>query len=487
MNYFLIHQWKEKQRSTFWQKSIIVNILLAIIGVYFLLNVVFIGYFADKLITEFDKTADIIQTFSKLLFFYFTADLIIRFLFQSLPTLAIQPYLTLPIKKSKLLHFPLMKSLTSFFNILALLLLIPFWIKVICPSHSVFYAAAWLMSILSLIFTNNYLTYSVKKHFIKRPIISLFFILLWAGLLYTELSETTNLSGYFSSAFLFIARNPFFAIIPIAIAIITYSLAYSLLKKNTYLEDIQLSSRNNKSSFSFLSRYGETGNLIRLEIKMILRNKRPKSVLYISILFLLYGFLFYRKENMDNYPILFLAGFIITSMFAMNYGQFLFSWEGSYFDTFLVNRINSYAYLKSKYLFISSTCIISYLITLPFMLISPKIGLYNTAILIYNIGVSSFIMIFIATYNNNPIDIGRSQFMNYQGTGIMQFILIIPILGIPTGIYFLLKQMELAQYSFHILAIMGLLGILFNKQLLQTLTKHFLNHRYKMASAFRLN
>lgn len=487
MNYFLIHQWKEQLRSTFWQKSIIVNILLAILGVYFLLNIVFIAYFADKLLLEFDKSASVIQTFSKLLFFYFSADIIIRFLFQSLPTLSIQPYLTLPVKKSKLIHYPLMKSITSFFNILALLLFFPFWIKVVCSAYSVFFSAAWLVSILSLIFTNNYLTYSLKKHFIKRPIISLFFILLWAGMIYSELSDITNLAGYFSSAFLFIAQNPLFVIIPIGIAILAYLMAYALLKKNAYLEDIQLSSRNNKSSFSFLSRYGETGNLILLEIKMILRNKRPKSVLYFSTFFLLYGFLFYRKENIDNYPILFLAGLIITSMFAMNYGQFMFSWEGSFFETFLANRINPYAYLKSKYLLISIACIISYVITLPFMFINPKIGLYNTAIVIYSIGVSSFIMIFIATYNTNAIDIGRSQWMNYQGTGIMQFIVMIPIIGIPAAIYFLLKHFGIAQYSFHVLASMGLLGILLNKYILQTLTKQFVSRKYKMAAAFKHN
>src|SRR5574344_2098223 len=98
----LTHQWKEKIRSPFWQKNILLNIVLGILGLYLLLNLVAISLFADKILLEIFKDCDVIESFTRLLFYYFLFDLIARFLFQQLPTLSIQPYLTLPIKKSTL-------------------------------------------------------------------------------------------------------------------------------------------------------------------------------------------------------------------------------------------------------------------------------------------------------------------------------------------------------------------------------------------------
>ena len=41
----LVHHWKEKQRSPFWQKSIALNIILGILCLYMLLNVLALSFF----------------------------------------------------------------------------------------------------------------------------------------------------------------------------------------------------------------------------------------------------------------------------------------------------------------------------------------------------------------------------------------------------------------------------------------------------------
>ena len=118
----LTHQWKEKIRSSFWQKNIILNIVLGILGLYLILNFIAVSFFADKILLDVFKDRDVIESFTRLLFYYLLFDLIARFFFQQLPTISIQPYLTLPIKKSTLIHYPIIKSVFSFFNLLAILL-----------------------------------------------------------------------------------------------------------------------------------------------------------------------------------------------------------------------------------------------------------------------------------------------------------------------------------------------------------------------------
>jgi hypothetical protein len=481
----LMHQWKEKIRSPFWQKNIFFNIVLGILGLYLLLNLVAISLFADKILLEAYKDCDVVETFTRLLFYYFLFDLILRFLFQQIPSLSIQPYLTLPINKSTLIHYPIIKSVFSFFNLLALLLFLPFFFKNINSSQSFPYSLTWLVTVLSLIAGNNFLNFSLKKYFSKQALVSLIFIAFAGLLLYLDMAKIASMSGYFSAGIRYLSKTSFLIFIPVLFAIFCYSLAYILLKNNAYIEDTQKLAIKKRNGFSFLNHFGEIGQLIQIELKMILRNKRPRSLLYISGLFALYGFIFYNKEHLNDYFILSLAGLMLPAIFSLNYGQYLFSWESSFFDSYLVNRISPYNYIRSKHLFLSISSVIGFFIVLPYAFISYKIGLINAAFLLYNIGISSIIMLFFCTFNTKYIDLGKGQFMNYQGTGITQFLIMLPILGFPPLICFIHKILGILEYCFYSIALIGLIGIALNKYFIALIVGGFMKRKYKMAVGFR--
>ena len=481
----LIHQWKEKVRSPFWQKSIWLNIVLGILGIYLMLNILVIGFFADFILQKIFPDTDVVQSFTRMLFYYFAFDLIFRFFAQQIPTLSVQPYLTLPIPKSKLLHYPLIKSVSSFINIVALLLIFPFFGKVICTTFTPMFCLSWILTVLSLIATNNFLNFSLKKYFSKRPLLILFLLAIVGLIIYLDINKSLSLSVYFAIALQSVSEKTFLIVIPLAIAAISYFLGYYLLKRHAYIEDIQTNRRVNSANLSFLSHYGEIGNLMRTEIKMILRNKRPKSLLYISPIFLTYGFIFYKDPNIDNYLILIFSGFFMTAAFGIFYGQYSFSWESSYFDSYISNKISYFNYVKSKYLLFAVTSLICFMITLPYAIISYKIAFFNTAMLLYNIGISSIMLLLFCTFNTSRIDLGRSQFMNYQGTGVTQYLSVIPVMGFPITVYLLFKYFGVPEYSVYALGLIGLVAIIFNKYLLQMVTRQFVKRKYKMALGFR--
>ena len=195
--------------------------------------------------------------------------------------------------------------------------------------------------------------------------------------------------------------------------------------------------------------------------------------------------MFYKKENLDNHIILSFSGLLLPAIFTTNYGQFLFSWESSFFDSFLVNKISHFNYIKAKHIFLSLSSTIGFLIVLPYSFISYKIAFINVAFLFYNIGVSSIVMIFFCTFNKSHIDLGKNQFMNYQGTGIMQFLIVIPIIAFPLLIYFLHSVLGFLSYYYYTIAVIGLIGITLNKNILELLHSHFMKRRYEMAVGFR--
>jgi hypothetical protein len=478
-------EWKEKIRSVFWQKSLWINILLGIACLYLIICVVSIGYFADKILSEIYKDRNVIQAFTGLLFYYFTFDLIMRFLVQKLPVISIQPYLTLPVKKSTLLHYPLLKTIPGFFNLLALCLILPFYFKTVLPTNSFVWSSVWLVTIISLIGINNYLGFVLKKYFVKRPLLIFLILALIVVLFYFDIKGKIDITEWLAATFLFLERHPRYAVIPPFFALCSYALSYLMLKRNSYIEEEKKNSSRYSPGFSFLSKYGETGTLMQAELRMIFRNKRPKSMIWVSLIFLLYGFIFYTPENINKTAMLIFAGFFVTTSTALFYGQFYFAWESSFFDAYIANKISISGYLKSKYWLFFMFCFICYVLTLPYGLFGHKIVLINLSMFIYNAGVSSFLYILFGTFNRSRIDLGKSQFMNYEGTSASQWISMIPILGLPFLIFSICSLLGNGQFTFYILAALGLLGIIFNEYILNMLGKLFLKNKYKLAVAFR--
>jgi hypothetical protein len=484
MYQLLVHFWKEKLRSPFWQKSIIVNVLLGFLGLYLALNILMLGFFADRIIGEVFPDQNVVAAFNRLLFYYFGFDIVIRFFLQQLPAVSIQPYLTLPIKKRTLLHFPLIRSAFNFINLLPILLILPFFFKVVVKTESISYCISWLVSILSFIGINNFLNFSIKKYFVKKPLVVVLWIIALSATVYLDVAKIISLSSVFGDAFGALNQNSLF-ILPIALAVAAYYIAYKLLRNNAYIEGVEKESNSKASSFQFLSNYGLIGTLIGSELKLILRNKRPKSVLSLSIFFLLYGFMFYNDIYLDSPYMLAFVGIFVTSSLAMFFYQFAFSWESSFYDMFLVHRISTFNYALAKYYLCAVMCVSSYLVTLPYASIASKIAFINTAMMLYNVGITSITVFFAGTFSSSKIDLGRGQFMNYQGTGAHHFLMMVPLFGIPMIIILLFDLAGMKEFGFYGVAIIGAVAIVLHKQLVGFISNQLIKRKYRMSSGFR--
>ena len=485
MTDILLHQWREKIRSPFWQKSLLLNIFLGLAVLYLLASILMISLFADTILQEMFVDQDVVMVFTGLLFYYFLFDLILRFLMQGLPFLAIQPYLTLPIRKSTLLHYPLIRSATSIFNVLALLLVTPFFIKNIIPDPNWPFSLTWLIAVLSLVAVNNFLNFSIKKYFSKKPLLPLLLIASAALLLYLDLSKTISASTWFANGIYYLSDHPLFLVIPITLGIASYSLAYHLLKRNAYIEDTQSRPTRKENSLSFLSQFGEIGQLVGVEMKLIFRNKRPRTLLIMGPIFLLYLLMTSNRGIVDNNLFAIFIGVFMTSIFSLSYGQFLFSWESSFFDFCLTSKVSTLNYIRSKYWLLMIANVACYLLTLIYGFVNPSFIYIGAAFLLFNTGITSLILIYFSTFNTSYIDLGRSQFMNYQGTTVSQFIIPFAVMAIPVITFFIFKSLHQYDLYYYSISIMGLLGIVFSKFLLKSITNQFNKRKLSMAAGFR--
>ena len=116
ISHFLKLEWKQFFRSSYWQKSIALNLLLAFFGLFLIAMFLTMGIALYPILKEEFPNNDPFITVSNILFYWFLADLVMRFFFQKLPVMNVKPLLTLPIKKNKIVHYVLGKSTLSFFN-----------------------------------------------------------------------------------------------------------------------------------------------------------------------------------------------------------------------------------------------------------------------------------------------------------------------------------------------------------------------------------
>lgn len=484
----LTHQWKETRRSSVFGKNIAVNIILGFFIAYFLLSFLILGFFIDELLRKAYPNQDPVAAFNGFLGFYLVVDLFMRFMLQDLPVLAIQPYLHLPIKKSSLLHYVLLKSVPSLFNLWPLIILVPFMVKLLVPAYGLPVALTWLAAVLLLIFFNNFLLIYFKRQLSSQPKFTLCFGLAVAGLVAADYFGLISLRGAATVAFGYLLAYPWALLLPALLLAAVYFLNYSFLKAHTYPEEIAIRKTTpvEGRDITFLNRFGDTGKLISLELKLIWRHKRSKSVLFMSLLILVYGFIFYPNQiYMQGFAMLIFVGIMMTGMFMFNYGQFVPSWQSSHFDALLTKRITPYQFYLAKFWFFVPASLAAFLVTLPYAYFGWKVVVINLAAFLFNIGVNVFVVFYFSVLNKSRIDLSKNSAFNWQGVGASKFVMMLPLILLPLLIYAPFGFMGVPYWGIFTLGSLGVLGFIFHRQMLNLVAQRFLAHKYKIATGFR--
>ncbi|MCX6230704.1 MAG: DUF5687 family protein [Bacteroidetes bacterium] len=491
MIYKLLYQnkWKESLRSSIWQKNLAMNIIMGIFIFYFVLNFLFLGIFADKILMEIFPDENPVNKFNSFLLYFMGIDLIVRFLGQNLPTLSIQPYLHLPVKRSGLMHYLLGRSLVNPLNYAYFVIFIPFALISVTSNYSFGLAILWLIMLFFIVFFDNYIITYVKRQFGSKPLIAVGLGLILLSLILLDRYHIFSLKAISEKIFTSIIIHPYLIIFPIMAFAAIYYINFSFLKDAAYLEEVSKNSTKkvvSTSGISFFNRFGVIGELMNLEIKLMTRNKRPKSIIYMTPLFLLYGFFFYPSPHYNTLGgLLIFVGIFISGGFMMSYGNYLISWESSYFDALITKSFDFQKYFQAKYTLLATVTVISFLLTIPYLFFDIKLLYINTACFLFNLGFNLNLVLYFAMNNKKYLDLSKSAKFNYQGVGMSNFIIVLPMMVLPVLIYLPFSLLGMPQLGLIVLSGIGLLGIALNKPIQKLILKRFYQKKYIMAEGFR--
>lgn len=485
----LKHQWKSFWRSRGSGKSLAMQIVVGFFTVYILFSALGIGFFLKKIIIQFFPGKEPTTVFCGFVLYYFAFDILMRFQFQDLPTLTVQPYLTQNIRRSQLIKFLNVRSIFTVLNLLPLLLLAPFTIIAILPKYGFLSAGMFIVSILLLTIFNHFLILFVKRKSIINSWWYVGFFVVIALFMAGDYFKLLPVSKFSSFLFTGLLNMPFLAVIPALMALGSYYNNYRFLYRHLYLEDIEAKAGKRKegSQYAFLDRFGVLGELIGLDIKLMLRNKRPRSILMLSVVFLFYGFIFYKPQYLqkEQWGFLLIGGVFLTGLFISNYGQFLFSWQSNHFDGMMTGHLNIKTYIKSKFLLFNVVSTISLLLASFYGFMDWRILLMQTAAYFYNIGIHTVIAVYFATRSYKGLDLSKGSSFNFQGIGAAQWIYSLFVFLVPMVIYLPVAMLSNSWIAIASLGILGLISFLLQDWWIELLTKEFNKRKHLILEGFR--
>ena len=487
----LRHQLKEGLRSKVWQKNALINALMIFLFLYLLASVTIVGFAADKVLLQIFPGENPFGYINSVLLYYFLGMMLIRFYFHELPALSIQHYLHLPIKRIWLIRFLMIRSKFNLFTMLGIAFFVPIYIRMLASNYTVAEALPWLVGVLAMIGMNNFLVLYFKRMLTanwKIASITLLAYILIVVLDYYGFVSLLDASRWFFMHFL--EGQQWLIAIPIMAATLFSLLLQRHLLQYTYLGSLVTSKKSRKAGtgnrFGFLSRFGAVGELLALEAKLIFRHKRTRSVFFLSVGFLLYGFFFYTQDQfIDQTLWLIFVGLLITGMFMLNYGQFIYSWESNHYDYLLSQKISPKDYVRAKFWLFVVSSTIAYLLTLPYIYFGSHLLLINTTLWIVNMGINTFIVLFFGTFSPARLDLNRSSAFNWQGVKATQFLLMFPIQLIPMLVFGLSYLLWRNDSGLWILMGLGAAGLLTSGIWINILAKRINSKKYSISAAFR--
>jgi Family of unknown function (DUF5687) len=480
--HFIRLEWKSFLRSASFGTSLAIKILMGFFAAYFIVMFLLLGFAIFPILKE--NGFEPLQTVNKFLIYYFVADLVMRFFLQKMPVMNIRPLLTLPIKRNTIVHFTLGKTALSFFNILHAFFFIPFSIVLIMKGFSIVNVLLWHLSIALLIFCNNYINVLINnKDSFFYPIVT---VVVGLGLAqYFNFFDVTNYTSVFFDG---LFHKYYFILIPILVLLALYYFAFTYFKSNLNLDEglAKKSEIAKTENFTWLNQFGVLGTFLKNDIKLLKRNKRSRTTLIMSCVFIFYGLLFFNNPTQAKVMGIF-AGIFVSGGFLFTFGQFVPSWDSSYYQLMMSQNIKYKEYLSSKWWLMVIATLISTLLASFYLFYGWHVYLLVVVGAIYNIGVNSHLVLLGGAFVKTPIDLTQSKgaFGDKQAFNVKTMLLAIPKLLVPVLLYGLGSLLYSENVGLLFVAIAGILGFAFKDKMFTQIEKIYRTEKYATIAAYK--
>lgn len=335
-------------------------------------------------------------------------DFLARLMFQQTPSQLVKPYILLPVPRYVCIDSFILTSLLSWGNLLWFIMFVPFVLMSVCFSYGLLTSVSFLILAYLIILCSSQFYLICRTLFNNN-------IIWWTLPIGTFLAIFLPwiLRGYtaFLRFYAPVATGiehgniiPHFGILAVLAVLIIINRRLQYVSVWQELGKQKVTKLKRVSEFSLFNRFDEVGEYLKLEIKLLMRNKNPrKTFLFAIVLVLLISMIIAFTSVYDSQ---FMTNFWCFYCFAIFGGMLLIkamSYEANYIETLFIHKENILKLLRAKYYFF---CM---LLLIPFVLMLPMVfmGKWNIAMLIaygvFTAGSQYCLIMQMAVYNKQKI------------------------------------------------------------------------------------
>jgi len=472
-------EWKAFWRSAAMQTNLFMKIIMIFWALYFIVVLGGLGFGLYFILKE--QNLDPINTVSKFAIYYFAGELFLRHFFQKMPILNIRALIYQNIKKNQIVNYAIGKTVLSFFNFMHWFFFIPFTLVLLINYEaSALQILGFGLSLFLIIYILNFVNILLENND-KFFYIFATIIISVGALDYYQIFKLTDYSQVFFKTFF---QYPWLIFGLIGLIYMFYKLCYKLFYNNLYL-DAGLAIKQEEAklqNLNFLDKYGNLGSFLKNDIRLILRNKRARTTVGLSIFFIFYGFLIGFKADFMHIFI----GIFVTGGFLFSFGQYVPSWDSSYYPFMMTQNIQYREYLQSKWWLIVMATIISTLLCTIYLTMGWHVYLAILAGAVYNIGINAYVVLIAGAYTRSPIDLtsNKNAFADKKAFNLKTMLLTLPKLLLPIIIY-ALGSVHSHETGLIVVMLFGVFGIIFKEKAFQFIENLYKKEKHITLAAYK--
>jgi len=422
--------------------------------------------------------------------FILLIDFGLRFMVQQTPDMLVKPYLLQPLPRNSVIETFLVTSLLSTYNWLWLFLFVPYAIITTAGGLG-FLASLGVLLCSQLMMLVNSQFYLMVRTLVGRNLLWWFIPILVYGsyflLLFVDgdLFEKTieNVISLMSDAWWMI---PVILAVLVGIFFLNRRMQFAFVYEEVAAQEKKSAALKHVSQFSFLERFGQTGEYMKLEIKSVMRNKAMRSRFIASLsLIIVFTLLIaytpiYDGKMMSNFWCLYcFALYGVTSLVK------IMAPEGNYIDLLMTNRENILTLLKAKYYFHCAILLVPFFVMIPAVVEGKFSVLMLFAYMFISSGLIYFIMFQLAVTNKQTMPLNEKISGKGNIENGSQLILELIAMFAPFILVFVLMFFFSERVCYLILLVTGLVFTLTHPLWLRHVYQRMMKNRYENLEGFR--
>lgn len=426
---------------------------------------------------------------NKGLVIFLLLDFLIR-LMQTTPVQDIKPMLLLPVSRKKIMSFLLFESITDLYNLFFLFFFIPFALITIPRFYGITGVITYIVGIWLLIVANSFWSMLVRVLKRQKFVWLLIIVPVYGSLVLMEFLPNSH---WISTASMylgewFIRGNVWIFLIMIISIFLLGWINYKVQLRLIYneLSRTEDTSVRHIHYYNFLDRYGNVGEYMRLELKMIFRNKAPRSQFwgFIILMFMFAAILAFNLYGDTSYMNNFVCLYCYCILGLMTLSQIMAT-EGNYIDGLMVREESIYDLIRAKYYLQCIFLIIPFL----FSLIAIARGTIPLAMsvsyLLFTMGPIFAMMMQLAAYNNKTAPLNTGLMGKKQGNSMYQTIIVALSFSVPLIINKLLTLLLTDDMAYLAMGTMGGFVFVTHKFWIRNIYLRLMKRKYENMEGFR--